>query len=472
MKFLVVLFCIQLSAFAHDIPSRSNDVFSYATENLRSRRGELIPPSEVYDIEELNKVLFRDLKSQTRELKRVKYYLMNGELRLAKTYLIKLAYAESRLRPIIQRYLAILNFVEGNFEKSLAHLEEPLLQNIPHFAKICTLKVLNQIVLSKIQELENDWSRCQVENADNFREQNLIWLETLVQLKLHPVPGITRIPFRKVRLRALENDDAKMLLKLAVYLNQERLLLDELNELRPDQLQDSELRELIGQIYFRTGALAKSYRFVEDLKSPNAENIKGNLYLLRTKYELAYAQFKLALEQKHNSQNALERLLPLAWLLGDWENGSKYAEQVIAAPQTQINKHTLRAVFLMQKGDYKNAEKVLDYIAERSRKGAELEVTQVASFNALMQNKVDLLKKAADSSCNQYDLINCWVLFQLGQWDAFPLTIRRDDPLPEKKEWEKLIKDDLNSPLKETVYVNQLDIEELDDKLIQLIKSP
>lgn len=470
MKLLFFLF-IMMPLMGHamaPIPGGGQSI-SYATKDLLGRRGELEPPPSIYETEELNRVLFSDMKSQNNDLKKVKYYLINGEIRLAKVYLAKLAYTQTKLRPIIYRYLAILSFMEGDFQKTYTHLSLPELQNIPQFGKICLLKTLSQIVLNKTQELEDTWTRCQVENPGNFREKNLIWLETLVQLKLTPVKGITRIPFKRLKVAALDIDELKVMLKLALYMNQEKLVIDELPELTVDQLQDQDVRELAGQIFFRTGALARSYRFVEDLKSPNSENIKGNLYLLRTKYELAYAQFKLALEIKQNSQNAMERLLPLAWLLGDWESGAKYAEQVIASPQTQINKLTLLAAFSMQKGDYDAANRVLDVITQRSRRGTEIDVTQLSSFTALMQNKPDVVRKQAALSCSQYDLINCWVQFQLGQWDSFPLTIRREDKIPEKKEWEKLIKDDLNQPLKETVFVNQLDIEEMDDKLIQLI---
>jgi hypothetical protein len=409
------------------------------------------------------------MKEQNSDLKKVKYYLINGEIRLAKIYLSKLTYVQTKLKPVIHRYLAILNFMTSDFEKTYFYLSQPELQNLPHYAKICTLKVLSEIVLDKTVDLEDDWARCQVENPGNFREKNLIWLETLVQLKLKPKEGITKIPFKRLKLASLDNDELKVMLKLALYLNQEKIVMEQLPELSFDQLQDTEVRELAGQVFFRMGALARSYRFVEDLKSPNSENIKGNLYLLRNKFELAYAQFKLALEQKQNSQNAMERLLPLAWLLGDWEGGSKYSEMVIASPQTQINKLTLTAAFLMQKGDYDKADRVLTNIAEKSRRGTEIEVTQLASFNALMQNKPDIVRKQANMSCAQYDLVNCWVLFQLGQWDAFPLTIRRDEKLSEKRDWEKLIKENIDQPIKETVYVNQIDIEEMDDKLIQLI---
>lgn len=472
MKLLLALFIINFAgaAYAADIlPYAVGSAYSYSTGDVLEQRGTLEPPPSIYDMKELNRVLFSEHEEQTQELKKVKYYLINGEIRLAKVYLNKLAYTQSKMKPVVFRYLAILNFIEGNFAKSYDYISRPELQGLPQYAKICTLKVLNQIVLNKRNDIEKDWNRCQIENPGKFRERNLIWLETLVQLKVNPRRGITRIPFKNLKLAALDNDELKVMMKLALYLNQETLILDQIPELTVDQLQDTDVRELVGQVFFRTGALAKSYRYVEDLKSPNAENIKGNLYVLRSKYELAYAQFKLALEQKLNSQNALERLLPLAWLLGDWEGGSKYAEQVIASPQTQINKLTLMAAFYMQKGDYVGANRVLDSIAERSRRGAEIEVSQLASFTALMQNKPEKVKKEASVSCSQYDLVNCWVLYQLDQWDAFSLTIRREDKIESKKKWEKLINEDINSPLKETAFVNQIDIEEMDDKLIQLI---
>jgi tetratricopeptide (TPR) repeat protein len=235
------------------------------------------------------------------------------------------------------------------------------------------------------------------------------------------------------------------------------------------QFEDVEVRELIGQILFRLGSLSRSYRFIEDLNSPNAENIKGNLYVLRKKYELAYAQFKLSLETKQNSQNAMERILPIAWLLGDWEEGAKISERVIASPQTQINKMALVAAFHTQKGNFAQAQSVLETINARSRRGGEIDITQLYSFVGLMQNRPHVAKKQAALSCDQYDLVNCWLGFQLEQWDSFPLTIRRPESIPIKKDWEKLSQEDLEQPLKETVYVNQLDIEELDDKLIQLI---
>lgn len=473
MKFILVIILAITEALAHEVPIRNDGgSISYATQGLRSRRGELVPPPDIYDLESLNRVLFSELKIQNNDLKKVKYYLINGETRLAAVYLSKLAYTQTKLRPIIYRYLAILSFIQGDYHKTYSYLKFPELQNIPHYGKICLLKTLAEIVLDKKYDLENTWTRCQIENPGEIREKNLIWLDTLVQLKLNPRPGITKVPFKSFKINALENDEAKVMMKLALYLNQEQLIIEQIPDLSVEHLQDPEIRELAGQAFFRTGALAKAYRFTQDLRSPNSENIKGNLYVMRKKYELAYAQFKVALEQKQNSLNAMERLLPLAWLLGDWEGGSKYAEMVITSPHTLISKMTILAAFLMQKGDYKAATNLLENISRKSEKGTSIEVTQIATFTALMQNQPDVARKQAQMSCEQYDLMSCWLLFQLTQWDNFPLAIRREDKISEKKEWEKLTQSDLNNPLKEPIFVNQLDVEELDDKLIQLIPAP
>ena len=455
-----------------DVPiSSTGGSISYSTDSLLRLRGNLAPPADIFELEEQRRVLFTETRIQGDLLRKVKYYLMNGEMELARMHLSKIARVDTPLRPIIYRYLATLYFFDGRFDQTYHFLSRPELNNIPHFSKICPLKVLSQIVLSKTLELESEWARCRVENQGNFRTEKLIWLNTLVELKLSPKKGVTRVPFEKLKLAALSTEDLKMILKLALYLNQEELVVGQIEEFTYDQYQDPEVRELAGQVFFRRGSFARAYKFIEDLKSPNSENMKGNFYVLRNKPELAYAQYKLALAQKKDSQNALERLLPLAWLLQDWEGGSRYAELVNATAQTKISKLILQAAFLTQKGDYDQALGLLELIGRRSQRSTEIEATQIASFAALMQNKPDIIRKSADQSCAQYDVINCWLLFQMTQWENFPLTVRRPDSLPAKKDWERLVKEDVDEPLKETVYINQLDIEEMDDKLIQLVKK-
>jgi hypothetical protein len=466
---LLFIFNLVWSSSVDRPMSNTGSSIQYTTESLYPRRGELLPPEDIFDLKDLNQALFTEFKRENEDLKRIKFYLVNGENRLASVYLSNLAQTKSKLRPVIYRYLAIINFIDGNFSRSYDYLKDKQLNSTPHYSKVCTLRVLNQIILNITKDLDFQWDRCKKENFISYLKIDPLWIDTLIEFKLKPRSTIDRASFGNKKLESFENEDLKLFLKLAIYLNQEQEIEPSLATLGVNHLRDPEIRELAGHIYFRTSSFVNSHKFIEDLNSPNAENIKGNLYLLRNEFKPAYEQFKLALEQKKNSQNAMERLLPLAWLLADWEGGSSYVEKVVTSPQTLIGQMTLASAFLVQKGSYQEAKTLLDSITQRSRKGNSIEVAQLYSFSSLMQNQSDQAKKHAAVGCAQYDLINCWMLFQLSQWDSFPLLVQREDKITHRSEWENLTKVEINDPLKENVYVNQLDIEELDDKLIQLI---
>lgn len=444
--------------------------YSQAEENDHYlSRGSYQVSKEFFEFQEVEQSLFSVLARESKDLKKAKYYLLNGRTREAELHLSKLAYSNSKLKPIIYRYLAILSFVQGRYEKSQIYLSLPELNIYPHHAKICSIQVLNQIILNKVQNLIKNWDQCQILNVQNFKNINITWLDTLVKIKTDHSEGVTELPIRKSRLDALSMKDLKILLKLSIYLNQDSLVLSEFNRLQTQDFTDQELREIIGHIYYRNGQLVNAFRFIEDLKTPNAETIKGNLYILRGKYEVAYAQFKLALTLKQNSENALERLLPLAWILGDWENGSIYAESLQTDLRQEAHKLTLLTAFMVERGEFEKAEKILYHITQQTGRGTHLDVSQLHSFTKLMRSKSDELKKEADVSCLQYDLINCWVLYQNILWQDFPFMVRRKGEVEHTQEWKNLLNTPQKTALKETIYVNQLDVEELDDALVNLI---
>ncbi len=441
-------------------------------ENILKRRGELIFPVNPELDEEIQLNFSSEMRKEKKELEKIKYYLLNGELRLASVFLSNLSYTQSELRPTIYRYLAILSFIQEDFEKTYEYLSLKELQEIPEFGKICLLKTLTEIVLNRVDTVGKTWSKCRANNARYITDNYLIWPEIMVQFKLQPQGMMTKTPIEEYRLGLLSNEDTKIILKMALFLNQEDLILKQISELTFIQLQDTEIRELVGQIYFRKGYLVGSYQFIEDLTSPNALNIVGNLHLMKKNYEKAYQQFKLTLEKKPNSQNALERILPLAWILGEWESAFNYAHTLPSSVETIANKLTLLAAFSLQKADYESSEKYLQKILGNTRQGERLEVTQLAGFTELMQKDNERAKKYSWASCRDNDLINCWLLFQFSQWENFSLTIKRDEIINHKAEWKTLIEKEVEQPLKEKVFINQLDVEELDDKLINLIKNP
>jgi hypothetical protein len=57
---------------------------------------------------------------------------------------------------------------------------------------------------------------------------------------------------------------------------------------------------VISFIYSRLHDNKKALSFIDDIDSPNAENIKGNIRLRNKEYELAFGHFKLALNKKED----------------------------------------------------------------------------------------------------------------------------------------------------------------------------
>jgi hypothetical protein len=441
------------------------------SEDRPSRRHQAPMPLFEADLFELNQNEFIQLKKQKNLLERVKYFLLNGQSDLARAQLTQLAYTRSALRPVIYRYIGLLNFLEGNFKESLEFLSKKELQLLP-YRRICLLKVFNMIALDLKDELEAEWNRCQMENANHLDLDKIIWPQLLVEMKLRPRLGLARVPFKNIRLGGLDNNQLKIFLKLALYLNQEALLVPQIPELDLSQLEDPEVRELVGVLLLRKGALVRSYQFIEDLHSPNAQNVKGNLQTMRQKYQLAHDHFKLSLDKKTNSLSAMERLLPLSWLLEEWEMGEKRAREMIALGEETPATVTALAAFLTQRSEFQKSSEVLRDLWRRSDLAGGIEVNQLQSFNTLMQNKSDQAMKYAWASCQDYDLTNCWLSLQLMQWDDLPMVIKRQDKLPQRRDWEKLSSAPLLAPLKEEVYVNQLDIEEMDDKFLEMIEKP
>lgn len=460
MKFILLTF-LMFSSWGYSSTAEESDHYV--------NRGSYQLPEEIFDIKELNRVLFSELSRESKDLKKAKYYLLNGKTKEAELHLSKLAYSHTKLRPIIHRYLGTLSFIQGRYEKSQIYLSIPELLNFPHHAKVCTLQILNQIVLNQVNNLALNWDKCQLSNVAEFKVRNVVWLDTLVKIKTDTSEDVTKKPFSRIRLDALHLRDLKILLKLSIYLNQDKMLLPGLELIQAEELKDQELREIMGHMYYRNGELVNAYRFIEDLKTPNAETMKGNLYVLRGKYELAYAQFKLALEMKHNSENALERLLPLAWILGDWKQGSIYAENLPSDLRYKAQKLTLLTAFMVQRGEFEKAEEILHYITTQTGQGTHLDVTQLHGFTKLMRSKPQEFAKEAKMSCSQYDLVSCWLLFQNVHWQDLPFVVRRKGEIEHTQNWKTLVSSKLDKPLTEKKFINQLDVEELDDQLIKLI---
>jgi len=224
-------------------------------------------------------------------------------------------------------------------------------------------------------------------------------------------------------------------------------------------------------VYFRQGRFAQAWKLMEDISNPNVENMKGNLWLLRGNQELAYAQFKLALKQKANSHNAVERALPLAWVLEQWSDGLKFSERIYVYEKNRLQKLTTTAAFAVKLEKFDDALVNLEQVHREKGEDTALETTQLSTYVALRRNDGDRLAKHAARGCESGDITHCWLTNALIIWNDIPTLMKREEPTVEGEPLQKTLLSQEAIAFKEPVFIDARDIDEMDDALINLVKQ-
>jgi tetratricopeptide (TPR) repeat protein len=259
-------------------------------------------------------------------------------------------------------------------------------------------------------------------------------------------------------------------LKKNILFNSEKKSIDYLSSFPASTFRRRDIRELIGLTYFRLGDKDNALKFIEDLETPTAENIKGNIELNQKKFELAYGHFQLALKYKENSKNALERLIPLSWILGKWQDGLTFLEKEIGFETDQSKKLALETAFLIQENKIEKARENLKQLSVRYRGNIPKEVIRMDTFVSLLESQTKELKNNSSYACKKFDGLNCWVFLQMFLWEDLGQTLNSEDSTNTDP---SLTLDFLKSkqaldPLKENQLLDQKLIEELDSSLVQL----
>jgi hypothetical protein len=456
---LSLLFCSQLLA----VDYIKNDYFI-------EKRGQFVYPAYESDI--AGQEYYRKLGNHERihqKLGSIKFYIINGNLEKAKIMLIQDQTQDAYAQIIKNRYLAIIYFIQNDFKRSQEMLTKKEMMNLSYTKNLCLMRTINYLILDKNKEASVEWNRCIDATLGQSKTEH-IWVSTLLNLKLTKSKVATEIPFKSINIENEKGDYLKLFLKLSLYLGQQKKVLKRLKFLNQSVYEDPEIRELVGLLYYREGELLKAYRFIEDLQSPNSQNIKGNIYLSQKKYELAFAQFKLALKRKVNSQNSIERIIPLTWLLKQWDSGLEYLDKLEVKNKDRFTKITLQAAFKTQKADYAGAINDLQRIVKGSRNSQTAEVNQLYSYNAIMTKNLVKSDLYANLSCKNNDGINCWLKYHLSLWTDFSKTVHREDEIKTSNTdiISEYTENFSKKPLKEEEYISQKDIEELDNNLIEL----
>jgi hypothetical protein len=412
---------------------------------------------------------------------RAKYRMIGGDLKLAKFYLNRIDDKKSRVYPIKKRYLAIISFIEGHFEQSLDHLKDKRFFDNTLYPQICLLKLINYMAVNDTESLKREKESCMY-YSERTSKNDAYWLDTMIKLKLKDQQGVKRNLITDVDNTLADDEMSKLWLKTGLYLNKEKDLLNLLTILPESSYQSKRLREIIAFMYLRSNApgdIQKALSFVDDIDSANAENIKGNINLQNKEYELAFGHFRLALQKKQDSNNSLERAIPLAWILNQWKDGLSMLENNTNKGLDTRNKRAVRVAFLIREKKFAEAERELTLLKIDFQNEPPFEVNIMDSYVSLIMGEKDKtydkrkVEETTEKACRSFDGISCWISLQYIQWENLGKTIKRDEEIFIDKEMtiDSLKEKKVVIPLKETITVDQRDIEELDGSSIQLLKN-
>ncbi len=445
-------------------------LYLFISFKLYAKSWEQYPKSDS-DLEK-NSIIQSAIKLNTEQekLALIKFYMINGNLLKARSLLQTTTFDNNLSKTIKLRYLAIISFILEEYETTIKILEDGNLQQFFNQNKTCQLKILSEIITKKNEEALQTWRTCK-EASESYSQNDLFWLRTIIQLNQTESQGLTDQIFKQTTVENLNPNFLRLYLKLALYLNKQQLIIPRFKYFGNAPFEDVILRELIGLNYYRNGNLVQAYDVLNNLNTANAELFKGNLLLVQKLFEKAYAQFKLTLLRKSNSENALERLIPLSWKLGQYKDGIDYIQKVNADDDEKIKQLTLLALFLTNDKKNISALETIQNILKLTNKGEALEVSQLKYVNKFLLKQTDQILIPLHNACTQKDGLACWLLIADGSWESFLDYIQEERNFEDKLDIIDEYTTTVLPSFKEVELIEQKHIEELDEKMIKLTKQ-
>ncbi|OFZ50234.1 MAG: hypothetical protein A2381_06715 [Bdellovibrionales bacterium RIFOXYB1_FULL_37_110] len=419
---------------------------------------------------------FEDNLNKQEKIKLSKFLLVNGDLNRAKYHLNTLFDLGHHGELIKLRYLSYIAFVEDNFDGVINQSTS----DFQFYPQICTLNVLAYLMKGDISQTKKEFINCKIRTGI-YNQDDYFWLTNLIKLKEnilkssgsneenHPSEKIQHILAPKTYKDLLTFVDsvnsALLWLKLGLYAGLHDDIITLLPNLPEEVFESHRFREIMALIYFRNKDHPNAKKFLEDVDTANAHNILAGIYLKQNKTELAFAEYKLALLKKHNSRNALEKIIPLSYILSDYNLGLDSINQLEFTGVNQTTLSIFRSIFLLRNKNYFEAWKALSGFDLTTTTHIPDRVFQMKNFLSILLNYSDEIDRYSNYACNQFDGLSCWVQTQLLIWPDFSKHFKRtSDQSPTPlftstnliETWEvKNIKEDL--------IVDQENLQQLDE---------
>jgi hypothetical protein len=438
---------------------------------------EITLDGEEYTLQASNEATITQDNNQRKidlfNLQKAKYKIISGDLPAAVFYLNRISEKESVVTRIKKRYMGMIYFIQGRFAQSINELNDKRVNNNNYYAQTCLLRLIDFMAVNDVTSIEHEKKSCQFYTS-KFSRNDQYWLEAMIKLKENDTNGLRKLLITDMNVT--DDEASKLWLKTGLYLNKEKQLLELLSTLNENAYQSKKLREIVAFMYLRSGETKKALDFVDDIDTANAENIKGNVNLANKEYELAFGHFRLALQKKQDSTNALERAIPLAWLLNQFGDGLSMLNNISNKNLDPRNSAATKIAFLIREKRFIEAQRELILLKIAFQNEPPFEVSIMDTYVNLMLSDNDKtydkrkIEESAEKSCKAFDGISCWISLQYIQWENLGRTIKREDPIfsDTTLNVESLKEKKIIRPLIESKSIDQSDIEELDSTIIKL----
>ncbi len=413
-----------------------------------------------------------------RLLLKAKYKLINGDLKMADFYLNQISNQTTKFESVKIRYFALIKFIQGNFKEVINLLSNKKIDSTTNYSQVCMMKMLAYMATDQTKALIDEISLCK-DLTDKYSRNDQFWINILFKLKVRDFKGLDNSMLTNIESTLRDDEMSRLWLKAGLFLNREKEMLALLSILPESSYSSKKIREIVALMYLRDGKKDQALMFVDDIDTANAENLKGNIYLQNKQYELAFGHFKLALQKKADSDNTLERAIPLAFLLNQFEDGESMLNKVSNKNLDPRKKSALKVAFLIRLRKFEEAQEELLLLKNEFQNEPPFEVSIMDSYVSSILGQTANKKKydkrksedASEKACKAFDGISCWIAMSHIHWENLGKTVKRDETIipVDDMSIDSLKKMQNIYPIKETPTVDQRDIEELDSEQVKIL---
>ncbi|MGB0454228.1 MAG: tetratricopeptide repeat protein [Bacteriovoracaceae bacterium] len=398
-----------------------------------------------------------------------KVFMINGDLNKAQYFLDKIQKPNSKVALIKRYYQGMINFLNDDYIAAYQKLDYDRFYESSAYPNVCLLKITTMMAIpEKVPGpiLRREYNRCHNRTIE-FSSTEHFWTNTLTLFRSHYKDALNGKILESYRYVLEDIDLLRIWLKAGLIMNKQEVLAKFLPSVNPSFYESAHIRELIGLVYFRLGKFEDAFKYVEDLNTPNAQNLLGLIKVKEEKLELALGHFQLALKKKKNSLNALRHALALTWILEQWNIGTKLVDKVHGSNFKWEHKLALKGAFHAFLGEYKQLHLVTSLLESQYPNKVPFEVELLRAFSGIISDNFDRFESGSHEGCKSHDGMSCYFSHKFIQDPNFTYSVKRKEKIIAdiNIDLEGLTQDIKIDSLNEIPLIFQRDIREMDNRV-------